>query len=215
MRDRFQQELDRLNTELVDMGNLCEEAIIAATRMLFCREAELRESITELKAQIEQKERDIETICMKLLLKQQPVAGDFRMISSALKMISHMQRIGDQADDIGEIVSYLGEQSIPEAFYLKELSDFTVGMVSGGIRSFVNQDLDLAQKTIADDDQVDGCFTQVKANLITAISDGMEVTDGQFFLDVLMIAKYLERIGDHAAGVAKWVVYSMTGAHPE
>ena len=213
MRNRFDQQLEKLNVELVTMGALCEDALTYAIRALFDRESDMAERAEEAEKQIDQMEREIESICMRLLLQQQPVARDLRVISSALKMIGDMERIGDQAADIAEIVKYLKEDDVPNLRHLREMSDFAAGMVTASINSFVRQDLDLAKKVILDDDVVDGYFEKVKEALIGLIADGDK--DGAFLLDLLMIAKYIERIGDHATNIAEWVVYSITGEHPE
>ena len=213
MRNRFDQQLEKLNVELVTMGALCEDALTYAIRALFDRESDMAERAEEAEKQIDQMEREIEAICMRLLLQQQPVARDLRVISSALKMIGDMERIGDQAADIAEIVKYLKEDEVPNLGNLREMSDFAAGMVTASINSFVRQDLDLARKVILDDDVVDGYFEKVKEALIGLIADGDR--DGAFLLDVLMVAKYIERIGDHATNIAEWVVYSITGEHPE
>ena len=213
MRNRFDQQLEKLNVELVTMGALCEDALTYAIKALFDRESDMAERAEEAEKQIDQMEREIEAICMRLLLQQQPVARDLRVISSALKMIGDMERIGDQAADIAEIVKYLKEDDVPNLRHLREMSDFAAGMVTASINSFVRQDLDLAKKVILDDDVVDGCFEKVKEALIGLIADGD--IDGAFLLDILMIAKYIERIGDHATNIAEWVVYSITGQHPE
>ena len=213
MRNRFDQQLEKLNVELVTMGALCEDALTYAIRALFDRESDMAERAEEAEKQIDQMEREIESICMRLLLQQQPVARDLRVISSALKMIGDMERIGDQAADIAEIVKYLKEDDVPNLRHLREMSDFAAGMVTASINSFVRRDLDLAKKVILDDDVVDGYFEKVKETLIGLIADGDK--DGAFLLDLLMIAKYIERIGDHATNIAEWVVYSITGQHPE
>ena len=213
MRNRFDQQLEKLNVELVTMGALCEDALTYAIKALFDRESDMAERAEEAEKQIDQMERDIESICMRLLLQQQPVARDLRVISSALKMIGDMERIGDQAADIAEIVKYLKEDEVPNLGNLREMSDFAAGMVTASINSFVRQDLDLARKVILDDDVVDGYFEKVKEALIGLIAEGDR--DGAFLLDVLMVAKYIERIGDHATNIAEWVVYSITGQHPE
>ena len=213
MRNRFDQQLEKLNVELVTMGALCEDALTYAIKALFDRERDMAERAEEAEKQIDQMERDIESICMRLLLQQQPVARDLRVISSALKMIGDMERIGDQAADIAEIVKYLKEDEVPNLGNLREMSDFAAGMVTASINSFVRQDLDLARKVILDDDVVDGYFEKVKEALIGLIAEGDR--DGAFLLDVLMVAKYIERIGDHATNIAEWVVYSITGQHPE
>ena len=213
MRNRFDQQLEKLNVELVTMGALCEDALTYAIRALFDRESDMAERAEEAEKQIDQMERDIESICMRLLLQQQPVARDLRVISSALKMIGDMERIGDQAADIAEIVKYLDEEEVPNLGHLREMSDFAAGMVTASINSFVRQDLNLARKVILDDDVVDGYFEKVKEALIGIIAEGDRA--GAFQLDILMIAKYIERIGDHATNIAEWVVYSITGEHPE
>lgn len=213
MRNRFDQQLEKLNVELVTMGALCEDALTYAIRALFDRESDMAERAEDAEKQIDQMERDIESTCMRLLLQQQPVARDLRVISSALKMIGDMERIGDQAADIAEIVKYLKDSEVPNLGHLREMSDFAAGMVTASINSFVRQDLDLAKKVILDDDVVDGYFDKVKEALIGLIADGD--IDGAFLLDLLMIAKYIERIGDHATNIAEWVVYSITGEHPE
>lgn len=213
MRNRFDQQLEKLNVELVTMGALCEDALTYAIRALFDRESDMAERAEDAEKQIDQMERDIESTCMRLLLQQQPVARDLRVISSALKMIGDMERIGDQAADIAEIVKYLKEDEVPNLGHLREMSDFAAGMVTASINSFVRQDLDLARKVILDDDVVDGYFEKVKEALIGLIAEGDR--DGAFLLDILMIAKYIERIGDHATNIAEWVVYSITGEHPE
>lgn len=213
MRNRFDQQLEKLNVELVTMGALCEDALTYAIRALFDRESDMAERAEDAEKQIDQMERDIESICMRLLLQQQPVARDLRAISSALKMIGDMERIGDQAADIAEIVKYLDEEEVPNLGHLREMSDFAAGMVTASINSFVRQDLNLARKVILDDDVVDGYFEKVKEALIGIIAEGDRA--GAFLLDILMIAKYIERIGDHATNIAEWVVYSITGEHPE
>ena len=213
MRNRFDQQLEKLNVELVTMGALCEDALTYAIRALFDRESDMAERAEEAEKQIDQMEREIEAICMRLLLQQQPVARDLRVISSALKMIGDMERIGDQAADIAEIVKYLKEDEVPNLGNLREMSYFAAGMVTASINSFVRQDLDLARKVILDDDVVDGYFEKVKEALIGLIAEGDR--DGAFLLDILMIAKYIERVGDHATNIAEWVVYSITGEHPE
>ena len=213
MRNRFDQQLEKLNVELVTMGALCEDALTYAIKALFDRESDMAERAEEAEKQIDQMEREIEAICMRLLLQQQPVARDLRVISSALKMIGDMERIGDQAADIAEIVKYLKEDEVPNLGHLREMSDFAAGMVTASINSFVRQDLDLARKVILDDDVVDEYFEKVKEVLIGIIAEGDR--DGAFLLDILMIAKYIERVGDHATNIAEWVVYSITGTHPE
>lgn len=233
MRSRFDMELEKLNTELIRMGALCEDAMEYAVRAVFERKASLVERAEEAEREIDRMERNIETLCMRLLLRQQPVAKDLRMISSALKMISDMERIGDQAADIAEIVQYMDEGEIPNPHHLKNMSAFASSMLSASINAFVQKDEETARKVILDDDVVDSYFERVKADLIEEIEkggfakkasgseDGTEKEAGenggrgQFLLDILMIAKYIERVGDHATNIAEWVVYGLTGMHPE
>ena len=192
MRDRFNEQLEQLNVELIKMGALCEEAISAATKALLDGDDALRESAAAAEREIDQKERDIENLCMKLLLQQQPVARDLRTISSALKMISDMERIGDQAADIAEMARN------------------AIVMVTDSIDSFVRKNLSLAQAVVRRDDEVDQLFLDVKQELVRLLGQG---DSGEVCIDLLMIAKYLERIGDHAVNIAEWVEYSLTGQH--
>ena len=209
VRNRFDQQLETLNTELVTMGALCEDAITYASEALFKKDMKMAARAMEAEQQIDQLEKDIEAMCMRLLLQQHPVASDLRVISSALKMISDMERIGDQAADIAEIAKYLAGCEIPDVGHLQTMSTCAAEMVTRSINSFVNKDLDMARQVILDDDMVDECFAQVRKDLIADISCGQ--MDGELLLDVLMVAKYLERVGDHATNIAEWVVYSITG----
>lgn len=212
MRSKFDMELERLNTELIQMGALCEDAMEYAVRAIFENDKKLTERAEEAEREIDRMEREIENLCMRLLLRQQPVAKDLRMISSALKMISDMERIGDQAEDIAEIVRYMDDYEIPNPQHLKNMSAFAASMLSSSINAFVQKDVNMARKVITDDDVVDNYFERVKSDLIEEIEGGAR---GQFLLDILMIAKYIERVGDHATNIAEWVVYGLTGMHPE
>ena len=216
MRNKFDSQLEKLNLELITMGALCEDAISASVKGFLDDDDALCQKAVETEDEINRKERDIESICMKLLLEQQPVARDLRVISSALKMISDMERIGDQAADIAEIVKYMADREIPNAQHLKNMSEFAMGMLSSSINAFVEQNADKARKVILDDDVVDSYFERVKADLIESLTQSeADKEAGQFLLDILMIAKYIERVGDHATNIAEWVVYGLTGAHPE
>ena len=157
--------------------------------------------------------RDIEGRCMKLLLHQQPVAKDLRLISAALKMITDMERIGDQAEDIAEIVTFLNGRTMEGVELIEEMARETIGMVTASVDAFVKKDVELAQKVIEQDDIVDDYFSRVKCGIITLIAENH--ADGEFALDLLMISKYFERIGDHATNIAEWVIYSVTGTHKE
>ncbi|MGI6336894.1 MAG: phosphate signaling complex protein PhoU [Eubacteriales bacterium] len=213
MRIRFDEQLALLNKELIEMGALCEEAIALSSKALTAADKELAKKVAPLDAEIDQKERNIESLCLKLLLKQQPVASDLRLISAALKMITDMERIGDQAEDIAEIVCFLDGRSAENDDLMREMARTTIQMVTESVDAFVNRDILLARKVISDDDIVDAFFDQVRKKLIEKI--GKEPSDGEYALDLLMIAKYLERIGDHAVNIAKWVIFSVTGVHKE
>ena len=205
MRVKFEAQLERLNVELITMGALCEEVISGAAKALLDGDSGLRETVLAA-------ERDIESLCMKLLLQQQPVARDLRTISSALKMISDMERIGDQAADIAEITRDIADNSIKDLVPIGDMARATIKMVTDSVDSFVRKDLGLAEAVISSDDVVDDLFLQVREELIRRIGMG---DSGEVCIDLLMIAKYLERIGDHAVNIAEWVEYSLTGHHAD
>ena len=195
------------------MGSLCEEVIALASQSLTEGDAALAARVSPLDAEIDRKEREIESLCLKLLLQQQPVARDLRQISAALKMITDMERIGDQAEDIAEIVRFLGGRGAEHGGLLREMARSTIKMVTESVDAYVKHDTALAEKVIAEDDVVDDYFARVKKALIDRIAD--DPADGGFALDLLMIAKYFERIGDHATNIAEWVIFSVTGEHKE
>ncbi len=211
MRKHYNEQLAQLNTELITMGALCEEAISGAAKYLIENDESLKERIFEADSKIDRKERDIETLCMKLILQQQPVARDLRVISSALKMISDMERIGDQASDIAEIVCFVNQSSIGSKVHIADMARATINMVTDSVESFVKNDIDLAYEVIKHDDVVDDLFIKVKNELISGVKEG--ANDAEALIDLLMIAKYFERIGDHAENIAEWVIYSITGKH--
>lgn len=213
MRSRFDQQLHTLNTELITMGALCEEAISCAVKYLTEGDDEMRKACIEADNQIDQKERDIETLCMKLLLQQQPVARDLRVISSALKIISDMERIGDQASDIVEIAPFIKGSGVENKTHIIDMAKATIKMVTESVDSFVKTDVDLAHEAISCDDIVDDLFDKIKQELIKAISEEQE--NAEMYIDLLMIAKYFERIGDHAENIAEWVIYSIIGKHED
>ena len=213
MRNRFDEQLSQLNTELITMGALCEEAISGAAKYLIDNDSALKEKVIDTDKQIDRKERDIENLCLRLILHQQPVATDLRLISAALKMISDMERIGDQASDIAEIVKFVNKTNLRENVHICDMARATIKMVTDSIDSFVKRDMDLAQSVILHDDTVDNLFLKIKGELISAIKDG--TGDAEALIDLLMIAKYFERIGDHAENIAEWVIYSITGKHAE
>lgn len=211
MRNRFDEQLMQLNRELIEMGALCEEAISVASESLLANDKQLASKVAPLDSEIDRKERTIESLCLKLLLQQQPVARDLRQVSTALKMITDIKRIGDQASDVAEIIGFLNGRTSEECEYLDQMATATIKMVTESIDSFVKSDLNLANSIIEYDDVVDEYFNKVKIFLIDLIAKNPK--DGEYALDLLMIAKYFERIGDHAVNVAKWVVFSVTGNH--
>ena len=211
MRNRFHRELVRLNNELIEMGSMIEKSIETAVKAMVNQDVELANRVIESDDEIDQQERQIEDLCLKLLLQQQPVAKDLRQVSTALKMITDIKRIGDQASDVAEIIGFLNGRTSEECEYLDQMASATIKMVTESIDSFVKSDLDLANSIIDYDDVVDDYFNKVKVFLIDLIAKNPK--DGEYALDLLMIAKYFERIGDHAVNVAKWVVFSVTGNH--
>ena len=212
MRSRFDQQLALLNQEMIEMGALCEEAIATAAKALAEGSRELAARVAPLERDIDQKERDIEGRCLKLLLQQQPVARDLRQISAALKMISDLERIGDQAADIAELTRYIRLTDGLSRLHIGDMARAVIAMVTDSVDSFVKGDLALARAVRAADDQVDALPEQVKRDRIDLIA--ADAAAGEVGLDILMVAKYLERIGDHATNVAEWVEYSLTGIHP-
>lgn len=211
MRNRFDEQLIRLNSELMKMGALCEEAISFAVKSLTEHDPEMKENTMEAERMIDHKERDIESLCMKLLMHQQPVATDFRTVTSALKMISDMERIGDQAEDIAEIAEYAADAGLQSKVNITDMAETAVHMVMNSVDSFVKKDTDIAYSVIAMDDTMDRLFLNTKKQLIYAVQNG--TGNAEALIDMLMIAKYFERIGDHAENIAEWVIYSITGNH--
>ena len=212
MRLKFDEQLALLNEELITMGALCENAIATSSKALTSGDFELAAGVRVLSEQINQKEKDIQNLCLKLLLQQQPVARDLRQISSALKMITDMERIGDQASDIAELSLQLGDVSdIDEISLIQKMANETMMMVVRGTEAYVTKDLDVAHNVIDNDDVVDDLFDQIKMALVKRIQDN-HVKSFEA-ADLLMVAKYFERIGDHATNIAEWVIYSITGKH--
>lgn len=208
MRSRFDMKLHELNNELIKMGALCESAIAMSAKALLDGDTELAARVLEFDSEIDQKERDIESRCMKLLLQQQPVARDLRTVSSALKMITDMERIGDQSADIAEIVTMANIKASDETLHIGEMARAVMKMVTDSVDAFVKRDTSLAHSVIGYDDVVDGLFDDVKKALTVRFQSGGQM---EYALDLLMIAKYFERIGDHAVNIAEWVIYSVTG----
>lgn len=209
MRSRFDEQLAQLNTEMIRMGAQCENVIAMSAKALLEGDTALAAEVPELSARIDRCERDIEGMCLKLLLQQQPVAGDLRVISSALKMVTDMERIGHQSADIAEIITMAHIAASDDTLPIHAMAEAAIKMVTQSIDAFVRKDTAAARAVIGYDDVVDECFDRIKAALIERFSK--PETDGEYALDLLMIAKYFERIGDHAVNIAKWVLFSITG----
>ena len=212
MKTKFDEQLEEMHVELIKMGSLCEQAITLSSRALLGDEKSQVEQVYSVDGEIDQQEREIENICMRLLLLQRPFASDLRKISAALKMISDLERIGDQAADIAELTRFVRLPDGPGRQRIEEMSKAVIRMVTDSVDSFVKRDLELAREVCREDDQVDDLFNQVKKELIGLIA--ADADSGELWLDLIMVAKYLERIGDHATNVAEWVEYSITGNHP-
>lgn len=210
MRSRFDMQLEQLKLEMTSMGMLCENAIAKASHALLNCDAKAAGELPELLNQVTQKERDIEAICLRLLLQQQPVARDLRTVSAALKMVTDAQRIGTQSGDIAEIVAMGYIREIPEGLPIREMATAVIHMVTDSIDSFVKQDGKLSRNVIEYDDVVDDYFNSIKHSLVQRLKT--QEGSSEAMVDLLMIAKYFERIGDHAVNIAKWVLFSLTGS---
>ncbi len=213
LRKTYEEQLQKLHDKLTQMGSLCTLAVQLAIEAVKTGNEELAARACETDEVIEREQQEAENLCFTLLLRQQPVAGDLRRISAAQSMISDLERIGDQAADIAELSEYVTLRDGPVAETLCTMSWEVVNMVSSAIDAFIRDDLKLARDVILWDDKADDCFMQIKSDLAAAINE--DNTQAGYYLDILMVAKYLERIGDHAVNVADWVVYSVTGAHSE
>ena len=210
MRNGFDRELSELHRELIDMGSLIEQSIDRAVKAFEDRDVLLAREAVESDRQINDQERRIESHCLKLLLQQQPVATDLRMISTALKMITDMERIGDHAADISEITLRLAADSVvAHTENILRMAKETIDMVKKSVDAFVQRDLSLAQEVIRQDDVVDELFDKTKEELVKLIQEDAE--KGRQFIDLVLVAKYFERIGDHAVNIAEWVIFSITG----
>lgn len=214
MRNRFDRQLVQLNNELIEMGGMIEKAISDTVKALVNQDIELASNVIKYDEEIDHQEREIEQLCLKLLLQQQPVAKDLRLISAALKMITDMERIGDHATDISEITIELSKESyIKKLDHIQQMAKETMVMLVQSVEAFVNKDMDKARTVIVHDDVVDDLFNKVKAELIAMIHE--DVNAGEQASDLLMAAKYFERIGDHATNISEWVIFSITGQHPD
>ncbi|MBP3321616.1 MAG: phosphate signaling complex protein PhoU [Clostridia bacterium] len=211
MRSRFDEQLSTLREYVTEMGALCEKIIAFSAEALKENDGEIKGQVRSIGQEIDRMEGQIEAFCLKLLLRQQPVARDLRQISAALKLITDLERIGDQAEDIAEILPYLKGRRGKECETVCRMMDAAAKMVNDSVTAYVKQDVALARCVEEYDDVVDDLFDEVKEKLILLISQNAD--DGEYALDLLMIAKYLERIGDHATNVSEWVVFSVTGVH--
>ena len=211
MRDKFQQQLQQLNEDLIEMGALCKEAVADAMTALLHSDKQARQKAFLTEYEIDNKEREIENLCMKLLLQQQPVARDLRNISAALKMISDMERIGDQASDIADITKFLENSELTQHVHIQQMAESAMSMLTESIDAFVRKDLLLARKVMKEDNTVDDLFNQIKLEVIQEIAQNPD--EGELCVDMMMIAKYFERIADHVVNIAEWVEYSITGVH--
>ena len=212
MRNRFDRQLGELNHRLIDMGSLIEQAIETAVDGLVYQDKEKAKRAIQYEEEINHAEREIEALCLKLLLQQQPVASDLRLISSALKMITDMERIGDHATDISELTLVLADKPyIMNMKHIQQMARETIVMVIHSLEAFVKKDIEMAKQVIVQDDKVDELFAKVKTEILQLLREHME--HGEQAEDLLMAAKYFERIGDHATNIAEWVIFSIVGKH--
>ena len=212
MRERFEQQMEILHTELIELGALCEQAIGRTYEVLLEGNQRAAEEIIKKDQVVDAKEREIEDLCFRIILQQQPVARDLRQVSAALKMITDMERIGDQAADIADLSKHIEDKAVTgDIINIRKMAEDTVRMVTESIDAFVKGDLELCRQVIDDDDKVDNAFNEIKEKLVEILSSGNP--DARLGLDILMAAKYFERIGDHAVNIAEWVEYSITGVH--
>ena len=209
MRKRYGEQLELLHGEIIRMGEMIERAILGAVSALETHDVDRAREIIAADEEIDQQEKLVEGLCMKLLLSQQPVAGDLRRVSSALKVITDMERIGDHATDISELTLMLGGVPGMGAGDLRQMAAKTCEMLLGSLEAFVHQDTEHARVVIAKDDEVDALFLRVKGDIIDALRS--EPGGGEEAVDLLMAAKYFERIGDHATNIAEWAIYAVSG----
>lgn len=211
MRTKLNDELILLHSKLEEMGDMIEVAIENGVKALSAEDMEKAKAVIANDVNINRQEKEIESLCFKMLLMQQPVAYDLRAVTAALKMVTDMERIGDQAEDIAEIIKFLGGRTGAECLEIKDMALSTIKMVNNSVEAYVKRDIALAEAVIAADDAVDAYFNSVKNSLISLIA--ANPADGEYAIDLLMIAKYFERIGDHAVNIAEWVVFAVTGIH--
>ena len=213
MRAEYDRQLRELEEELFDMGSMCQQAVAFSGAVLIGDDETLREQVCSLEMEIDKKDRQIENICTGLLLRQTPVAGDLRFVSAALKIVSDMERIGDQAADIAELSRYISETPLLEKVHISDICCVVMNMVTDSVEALVKKDEILARKVIGDDDIADELFVRIKEELVSLIQENR--TEPQEILDLLMAAKYFERVGDHAVNIAEWVEFIVTGMHDD
>ena len=213
MRAGYDRQLRELEEELFDMGSMCQQAVAFSGAVLIGDDETLREQVCSLEMEIDKKDRQIENICTGLLLRQTPVAGDLRFVSAALKIVSDMERIGDQAADIAELSRYISEKPLLEKVHISDICCVVMNMVTDSVEALVKKDEILARKVIGDDDIADELFVRIKEELVSLIQENR--TEPQEILDLLMAAKYFERVGDHAVNIAEWVEFIVTGMHDD
>ena len=214
MRSKFDEQLNRLNNSLIEMCRIVKQAIADADKALIEQDIDLAQKIISSDDEIDNKEKEIESLCLKLILLQQPVAHDLRLVSTALKIITDLERIGDHATDISEITIILsGRKYIKKLEHIPQMAEATMKMLTESIDAFVKKDLELAKQVMAYDDIVDNLFETVKKDLIELIQENP--ANGNQAIDLIMIAKYYERIGDHATNIAEWVEFSLTGMYKD
>lgn len=213
MRAEYDRQLRELEEELFDMGSMCQQAVAFSGAVLIGDDETLREQVCSLEMEIDKKDRQIENICTGLLLRQTPVAGDLRFVSAALKIVSDMERIGDQAADIAELSRYISEKPLLEKVHISDICCVVMNMVTDSVEALVKKDEILARKVIGDDDIADEFFVRIKEELVSLIQENR--TEPQEILDLLMAAKYFERVGDHAVNIAEWVEFIVTGMHDD
>lgn len=209
MRKIFDEQLKLLHKELIKMGMLCEDGISVVMNSLVNKDSALSEKMDSLNQEIKQLRRDIESLCLKIILQQQPVAKDLRKVSSALKMVTDLERIGEQATDMSNIIIRLKEDYILEYHQIYQMAKDTIKMVTDSIDAYVQKDVEKAKQVILYDDEVDLKFKNIKKDLIQVIAKNPE--QGEYALDLFMIAKYFEGMADHAVNVARWVHFSLLG----
>ncbi|MCL2530121.1 MAG: phosphate signaling complex protein PhoU [Coriobacteriia bacterium] len=214
MRAKFDEQLEELNGNLVEMGLLVKKVITEAVEALIKQDVSLAKKIMSMDDEIDQREQVIESLCLQLILQQQPVSGDLRLVSTVLKISSDLERIGDHATDISELAILLSSrQCCKRLEYIPQMAEITMQMVADGIDAFVRKDIDLAHDVIARDDKVDRLFDTIKNDLVDQIRNNEHNSDQA--IDLILVAKYFERIGDHATNIAEWVVFLLTGMHKD